>query len=230
MDHSSLVLERQNLIKELRSSFKWKIMKRDRTVKKIKSLPDPFLRIEQEQWMELFKEKKNQLQNIVMQIDAWRSRYPGRVALVMASEPYQYLIDNGISPPPTPAFEEAECHKDAAKMMRLWQSEIKSMAASQRKICGKKHVEATDSTESSFTITIRDQVKERIKEVKNSELYKDYCAYVKHLTPKPKVKMNQKKIKNEEMLDYRINKWQEELRAIMCSQMDLPKPVGPSKV
>ena len=82
-----------------------------RKTQKIKSLPDPFLRIEQEQWMELFKEKKNQLQNIVMEIDAWRSRYPKRVALVMGSKAYQYFIDKGIPPPPTPAFEEAECHK-----------------------------------------------------------------------------------------------------------------------
>ena len=102
--------------------------------------------------------------------------------------------------------------KDADKMMRLWKADVKSKG-NPYNLCD-----------------IRDKVKDRIKEVKNSNLYLDYCAYVKHLVPKPKVKMNQKKIRNEEMLDARINKWQKDMRDIMCSQMDLPKPVGPSKL
>ena len=77
----SLILQRKSLIKELTSSFKWRIMIKDgkRKGSTLGPLPESNLEIEQEKWIELLNEKKKQLQSILMQIDAWRSRYTNTI-------------------------------------------------------------------------------------------------------------------------------------------------------
>ena len=147
------------------------------------------------------------------------------------SRPYRYLVENDVTPPPTPAFAEAEGHKEAAKMMRIWKKEIDSMALSHRNIT------CDDIKDKDlFGYNLQDRVKEKVAEFRNSQLWKDYCAL-----PGPKsIKLSYKKVKSEGMLDKRISRCQEEIQRILATQrrsqandffpqMDLPKPVGPSK-